>query len=370
MNELDERNVAQPGEISPLLKNFLVNILLLFFSYFSRIRSNDKKTVLSADNLKSKLNQLNDKQNETLLTNTKSLLNLTAKYNDKLKLDIDEHNNLSVINTVDIDLCNISNNSNEQQCRSSALSCNKTTNKLWSNGLRKRNVNWDLNNLNSVKQNELDSNNVVVSNKVQLLVSSAPLVKRLTRQTGEDDGFESLNGRSSGEDNNNILPTPPQPSLLFPLSKQLRAPTIPTDSETDCIRRDIRNAHQSIDTSIDEEFTNEKKLQKSTNHKIRGDSTDTDDDEEGGDDDRELIMQSPTNVCKSTDAAASSTAEWIGITTNSEDCSYNSSEIEHSASQYENSENGGEYELTPAVLLNPISGSGDRSIKIFDFLSL
>lgn len=57
------------------------------------------------------------------------------------------------------------------------------------------------------------------------------------------------------------------------------------------------------------------------------------------------------------------TTEWIGITTNSEECSYSSAD--NSGSQIECSENGGgvgecDY-FTPTVILNSSCGIGDRS---------
>lgn len=93
-----------------------------------------------------------------------------------------------------------------------------------------------------------------------------------------------------------------------------------------------------------DKFSNFKKNRTSSVH----DSTDTDED---CDDDI------PTNP-QLTEATTSAT-EWLGITTNSEDCSY-SSEYDHSGSQFDQSENGGEYDFAPAYILNPGS-AGDRS---------
>lgn len=102
-----------------------------------------------------------------------------------------------------------------------------------------------------------------------------------------------------------------------------------------------------LDLKMSDKFTNFKKsITSSVN-----DSTDTDED---GDDD---ILSSPTNP-QLTEATTSAT-EWLGITTNSEDCSY-SSEYDNSDSQVDQSENGGECDFTPAYILNSGS-SGDRS---------
>lgn len=86
----------------------------------------------------------------------------------------------------------------------------------------------------------------------------------------------------------------------------------------------------------------------------------SDTDEEEGDDDVEtpsIFGAANLHFIEGTTSAT----EWIGITTNSEECSY-SSEIENSDSQLEYSENGGiEYDITPSVILNPSCGANDRS---------
>lgn len=85
------------------------------------------------------------------------------------------------------------------------------------------------------------------------------------------------------------------------------------------------------------------------------DSSETD--EEGDDVD---LLSSPTPKNPFNDVPASN-AEWIGITTNSEDCSYSSAD--NSESQIDCSENGGlEYDyFTTTIILNPSCGIGDRS---------
>lgn len=88
---------------------------------------------------------------------------------------------------------------------------------------------------------------------------------------------------------------------------------------------------------------------------VKFDSSDTD---EEGDDGESL--SSPTINTHFTEGTTSAT-EWIGITTNSEECSYSSAEIENqSDSQLEYSE-GVDY-FTPTVILSPSCGSLDRSM--------
>lgn len=134
-----------------------------------------------------------------------------------------------------------------------------------------------------------------------------------------------------------------QPNQSRLPAKRLSTDVINDDSN---IPKQHTNAKPLIlDIQIVDKFSNFKKNVTSI------DSTDTD--EEGDDD----ILSSPTNPIL-TEATTSAT-EWLGITTNSEECSY-SSEYDHSDSQVDQSENGGEYDFAPAYILN--SGSTcDRS---------
>ena len=89
----------------------------------------------------------------------------------------------------------------------------------------------------------------------------------------------------------------------------------------------------------------------------KNDSSDTD--EEG--DDGEL-MSSIHSSSQPYNEGTTSATEWIGITTNSEECSYSSADIDQSDSQIEYSENGGaEYDFSANFILNPSCGIGDRS---------
>lgn len=90
------------------------------------------------------------------------------------------------------------------------------------------------------------------------------------------------------------------------------------------------------------------RFHKNFNPSVNG-STDTD--EEGDDD----VLSSNPQLTEATTSAT----EWLGITTNSEECSY-SSEYDRSDSQLDHSENGGDYDFAPAYILNA-SSAGDRS---------
>lgn len=83
------------------------------------------------------------------------------------------------------------------------------------------------------------------------------------------------------------------------------------------------------------------------------------------DEDEEIDAESqssPIMTHKTIAEGTSSATEWIGITTNSEECSYSSAD--NSESQLEYSENNGcewtDY-FTPTVILNPNCAIGDRS---------
>lgn len=99
-------------------------------------------------------------------------------------------------------------------------------------------------------------------------------------------------------------------------------------------------------------FSNRDNLKRYTS-----DEEDEEDEVDGG-----SQQSSPTLAHKVMGEGTSSAAEWIGITTNSEECSYSSAD--NSESQLEYSENNGcewnDY-VTPTVILNSNCAIGDRS---------
>lgn len=124
-----------------------------------------------------------------------------------------------------------------------------------------------------------------------------------------------------------------------------------------------------IDLSFGDVIQPKSQLHNTNGRPPLGDSSDTTDEEGNDDDDDEaeggnLPSSAGSNgTCGGagfTEGTTSAT-EWIGITTNSEDGSYNSSELEASDSQLDGSENGGDYDFTPTVILNPCCGTSDRS---------
>lgn len=93
---------------------------------------------------------------------------------------------------------------------------------------------------------------------------------------------------------------------------------------------------------------------------VKGYSSDEEDDEE---DEINGESQPIAQILAHQPIVEATSTEWIGITTNSEECSYSSAE--NSESQIEYSENNaGEWDYcTPTVILNSSSAIGDRSKK-------
>uniref|UniRef100_T1PJG5 Male germ-cell putative homeodomain transcription factor n=1 Tax=Musca domestica TaxID=7370 RepID=T1PJG5_MUSDO len=160
-----------------------------------------------------------------------------------------------------------------------------------------------------------------------------------TRRTvGEDDGFESLNGKSSSGEDNNASP------------HALR------------LRSNIGNSHERV------ELMTERKI-KAHNSDAKSRDVSSDETEEDGDDGD--LISSPASQGGNTsncNECTTSATEWLGITTNSDECSY-SSEYDNSddykGNQYSD-ENISDLDYTPTVILNP-HGTSDRiSCTIWD----
>lgn len=145
----------------------------------------------------------------------------------------------------------------------------------------------------------------------------------------DDDGFESLNGKSSsGEE----------------MTTGQREAAEGFDREGSASSSTL-NATPSPNVALRPSLS----LPAKKHSKV--DSSDTDEDRDDLESKSSPTLSSPT-------AGGSSTTEWIGITTNSEDCSYSSTD--NSDSQMENSENGFE-NFTPTVILNSGCGLSDKS---------
>ncbi|XP_061397395.1 protein phtf [Musca vetustissima] len=163
-------------------------------------------------------------------------------------------------------------------------------------------------------------------------------VSNTRRIVGDDDGFESLNGKSSSGEDNNASP------------HGLR------------LRTNIGSNHERV------ELLAERKL-KPINSDVKSRDVSSDETEEDGDDGD--LISSPASQGGNTsncNECTTSATEWLGITTNSDECSY-SSEYDNSddykANQYSD-ENLSDLDYTPTVILNP-HGTSDRiSCTIWD----
>ncbi|XP_059620468.1 protein phtf [Phlebotomus argentipes] len=257
--------------------------------------------------------------------------------------------------------------------------------------LRKRNVNWDSPIKSQVVLPVEGSEDNEEASKVADVFTDAcesvaspedvGVVENASRgQTGEDDGFESFNGKSSsGEDNSPTsspgIPTKEAPNFRNSWVKEvLERVRKNSDSDTDTVkgissRRNSVSLHLNLKKPVSSESEIDfwgkgagKKLPYPGQSKKKQDSSDTDED---GEDDGETASTPGTCSNLTFNELTTSATEWIGVTTNSEECSY-SSEIDHSDSQNEYSETL-ECDFTPSVILNPTCGANDRiSCTVWD----
>ncbi|XP_043643113.1 protein phtf [Drosophila teissieri] len=166
------------------------------------------------------------------------------------------------------------------------------------------------------------------------------------RNIGEDDGFESLNGKSSsGEDNNHS-----------PLPNAVAVATPPVPVQTSQLRLRLNTAN-GVTASVS---PTEKKSQS------RGNESSTSCAESDECDDADF-MSSPASACNQ--ECTTSANDWMGVTTNSEDCSY-TSDLDHSDGGLKHTacsdEDPGELDITPTTILNPHSSLDRISCTIWD----
>lgn len=202
------------------------------------------------------------------------------------------------------------------------VSLSDNNNLILNRGLRKRNVsvNWD----SPIKQVHCEIHQPLNAEAVQpVAILPEGGVNELEREDeeeeenvqlptvkGDDDGFESLNGKSSsGEE---------QPEQVIRIR--------------DIIEEDEDNSSNQMPPGGCCQAQQARPRAKATNKPIkRGsnkrDSSDTDGDGECDED--HLLLSSPaarnSGSGAVTEGGTTSTAEWCGITTNSDDCSYTSS---------------------------------------------
>ncbi|EDW89082.1 protein phtf [Drosophila yakuba] len=166
------------------------------------------------------------------------------------------------------------------------------------------------------------------------------------RSIGEDDGFESLNGKSSSGEDNNHSP--------LPNAVAVAAPPVPVQSNQLRLRLNTANGVTASASPT------EKKSQS------RGNESSTSCAESDECDDADF-MSSPASACNQ--ECTTSATDWMGVTTNSEDCSY-TSDLDHSDGGLKHTacsdEDPGELDITPTTILNPHSSLDRISCTIWD----
>ncbi|KAH8237244.1 hypothetical protein KR038_007910, partial [Drosophila bunnanda] len=168
------------------------------------------------------------------------------------------------------------------------------------------------------------------------------------RNIGEDDGFESLNGKSSSGEDNNHSPLPNVAAIAV-------APPVPVQSNQLRLRLNAANSGSNISAPPAE------KLAQSRGNESTSSCAESDECDEAD------IISSPASTCNQ--ECTTSATDWLGVTTNSEDCSY-TSDIDHSDDGFKHApcsdEDPGELDITPTTILNPHSSLDRISCTIWD----
>uniref|UniRef100_W8ARE5 Putative homeodomain transcription factor n=1 Tax=Ceratitis capitata TaxID=7213 RepID=W8ARE5_CERCA len=204
------------------------------------------------------------------------------------------------------------------------------------------------------------------------LAAQVPQRDANRRQICEDDGFESLNGKSSsGEEMNLALPVAyvvtPTHAEENKLRLRLNASNLVDRVEdTSSYEGDQPKSGMyyrlkpAIDKSRPLSACDAYPSSRKHNAATGADVSSGDTDEEGDDGETISSPASLGNASNYTECTTSAT-EWLGVTTNSEECSY-SSELENSDNYKSNQfsdEDGYDGDFMPTTILNP-HGTSDR----------
>lgn len=164
----------------------------------------------------------------------------------------------------------------------------------------------------------------------------------------DDDGFESFNGYGSSENGDETVTE----------NEVNNVKAIEFD-KPDCGENlDVENAIEDLSVEVTSTVQEIDNIPVRSNDYSSGEQSDAESDGEHRDassPDKERGSQSLTEV-------NTSTTEYLGITTNSEECSY-SSEIDETDSQNEMNNNENimwDYDLAPTVILSPSCAPSDR----------
>lgn len=191
--------------------------------------------------------------------------------------------------------------------------------------------------------------------------------------TGEDDGFESLNGKSSSGEENQLVNCesiePEAGSLNQNLTHNSKEEQVEFESNKDESEQLLRKRRilsfsaksDLIKRNLSVTFDTDNKTADLNQNILPAKSV------ESSDIDEEDNISSPPSVSNVYTECTTSATEWLGITTNSDECSY-SSELGNSDYQRDLSDNDSDFDhdYTTTVILNPCGGSDRISCTIWD----
>ncbi|KAH8253152.1 hypothetical protein KR032_003776, partial [Drosophila birchii] len=220
---------------------------------------------------------------------------------------------------------------------------------------KKRNVNWHTpiqiyatyertEQPSSSQSGREEQDDAIVNEEIRTLKPSY----QSRRNIGEDDGFESLNGKSSSGEDNNHSPLPNVAATVV-------APPVAVQSSQLRLRLNTGNS-SSNNSAPPAEKLSQSRGNESTTSCAESDECDEAD-----------IISSPASGCNQ--ECTTSATDWLGVTTNSEDCSY-TSDLDHSDGGFKHAacsdEDPGELDITPTTILNPHSSLDRISCTIWD----
>lgn len=232
----------------------------------------------------------------------------------------------------------------------------KTLRKM-SSDLRNRNNTWDEEQSNvsvpkkcSTKLNPNSSNLNVKFNLNENERNSSENDAAAPAVPMDDDGFESFNGYGSSENG----------------EETVTETIVEGESKQDCSIEEESVVDSSTSNKPATGSNDVESVKRRDNDYSSGEQSDMESDGET----RRLRSQDTDNSIPLLVETNTSTTEYLGITTNSEECSY-SSEYDESDSQNETNNNDNwDYDLAPTVILSPSCAPSDRGIYICTNISL
>ncbi|BFG06202.1 putative homeodomain transcription factor [Drosophila madeirensis] len=164
------------------------------------------------------------------------------------------------------------------------------------------------------------------------------------RSLGDDDGFESLNGKSSSGEDNNHSPLP---------NAGVAAAVVPVQHSQLRLRLNVANPSAG---NVPAAAEKKSQTRGSESTSSGADSDECDDAD---------IISSPASACNQ--ECTTSATDWLGVTTNSEDCSY-TSDMDQSDAGFKpcSDEDPAELDITPTTILNPHNSMDRISCTIWD----